>query len=363
MSKIDLRNVSLAKKDDVEQAVQRIYAWYEGQTLDRPCIRFSAHNEQFGSDGTQLYTHEQYKHIWFDTERVVNAYIDSIQNRQFPAETFPVFWPNLGPDIYAALYGAELVFGEVTSWVRPCVKKLGDIESLRLDFDNEYARKIEELTACALEYCQGQYWVGYTDLHPGIDCVVGWRGVERLCMDLMDQPEQVHRMIEIASRDFVDIFDRYDSVLKTHDQPSVNWMEIPSFDTFHVPSCDFATMMSPQQFEEFALPVIGAEVKHATHNIFHLDGKGVAKNIDCLLEIPGINAIQWVQGAGQDEPIMQWLDLIRKIQDSGKGLVLDIKKHELEDLIDAISPKGLFLCIAESDPVQQQAIIKRIEKW
>lgn len=363
MPKFDSSNISLKNKSNFEKAMQRIYAWYENELIDRPCIRFTAHNEQYNVQSHENLTSEQWKQLWFDSELVVDQFINSIKDKQFLAETFPVYWPNIGPDAYAALYGAELIYGEVTSWSQPFVKNFSDIEKLKLDFDNEYARKIEELTQLALEKCESQYLVGYTDLHPGMDCVLAWRGTERLCMDIVENPDKVKQMIEIASKDFAMIFGHYDAILKAHNQLSVNWIEIPSFETFHVPSCDFATMISPQQFEGFALESIKAEVKHSAHNVFHLDGKGVAKNIDTLLEIPQINAIQWVQGVGEDEPVMQWLDLIKKIQASGKSLVLDIKKEELEEFIENVRPDGLFLCISESDPEQQQQIIKRIEKW
>ena len=42
--------------------------------------------------------------------------------RRFLAETFPVFWPNLGPEIFAAFFGSELVFQETTSYAVPAVK-------------------------------------------------------------------------------------------------------------------------------------------------------------------------------------------------------------------------------------------------
>ena len=357
------RSLNLENKDNCDKAMERIYAWYEFEIIDRPCIRFAAHNEQYNINLSENYTAQQWKRLWFDVEQVIDVFINSIKDKQFLAETFPVYWPNIGPDAYASLYGSELVYGEVTSWSRPCVKNFEDIDKLELDLNNEYAKTIEELTKCALGKCNNRFLVGYTDLHPGMDCVLAWRGVEQLCFDIIENPSQAKRMVDIASRDFIRIFDHYDSMLKANNQPSVTWMEIPSFEKFHIPSCDFATMMSPQQFNEFALPSIEAEVKQADHNVFHLDGKGVAKNIDSLLELPEITAIQWVQGVGEDEPIMQWLDLIKKIQSAGKGLVLDIKKDELEGFIEEMNPEGMFLCIPESNVETQKAIIKRIEKW
>jgi hypothetical protein len=228
---------------------------------------------------------------------------------------------------------------------------------------NGYFKKVEELTSYALERRSGKFLVGYTDLHPGMDCVLAWRGMEQLCFDLLEAPEQVARMVEIASRDFRSIYDHFDNILKAHNQPSISWMEIPSFEKFHIPSCDFATMMSPEQFNRFALPAIQEEVKYMPHNVFHLDGKGVAKNIDKLLEMPEITAIQWAQGVGEDLPIMQWVPLIKRIQQAGKGVIVDLQKCELEEFVEQMQPEGIFLWIAEDDEAEQKKIIRRLEKW
>jgi hypothetical protein len=121
-------------------------------------------------------------------------------------------------------------------------------------------------------------------------------------------------------------------------------------------------LISPEQYEEFGFPILQKEVRTMTHNIFHMDGSGVAKNLDLFLQVPEINAIQWVQGVGDDEPIMQWVPLIRKIQAAGKGLVIDLKVEELQPFMDAVRPEGIFLCISADEDVQPD-ILKRIEQW
>ena len=231
-----------------------------------------------------------------------------------------------------------------------------------LDFNNPYFRKIEEMTYTTLERCSRKYLVGYTDLHPGLDCAAAFCDPQQLCMDFLLEPDEVKRLIDLSSRDFAKIFNHFDSILKKHNQPSVTWMGIPSFGKMHIPSCDFSTMISPEQFEEFVLPVIQNEVKIMTHNIFHLDGKGIANHVDYILAMPEINAIQWVQGVGDDLPIMQWIPFIKKIQAAGKSVVVDVQLNEFEGFIRMMGPKGLLLCIA-ADPEIQPEIIKRVKKW
>lgn len=356
-------NVELEQKPDFEQCMKRIYAWYNQEIIDRAPIRFAAHNAEY--DEAHLLKDRSWptlKDRWWDTNYQIELFENQLKNSVFNAETFPIFWPNLGPEVYTAFYGVELEYKEVTSYSISNVKDWSQLDEIKLDFNNPYFRKIEEMTYAALNRCKGKYMVGYTDLHPGIDCAAAFRDPQQLCIDFLLDPEEVKKLIKISSRDFHQIFDHFDAILKSNNQLSVSWMGIPSFEKMHIPSCDFATMISPEQFDEFVLPVIQNEIESIAHNVFHLDGKGVAKNVDRILRMPEINAIQWVQGVGDDLPIMQWIPFIKKIQDAGKSVVVDVQLHELEEFISAMNPKGLLLCIS-ADKEIQPAIIQRVEKW
>jgi hypothetical protein len=354
--------VGLECKPDFEQAMQRIYAWYEQEMIDRPPIRFSAHNAEYSVSPHLKKSWSTLKDRWFDSEYQVELFIDSIKGRKFYAETFPVFWPNLGPEVYTAFHGSELEYMEVTSYSVPFVKEWEDIKHIRFDKNNPYFKKVEEMTRLALEKCQGKFMVGYTDLHPGMDCVAAWRDPQQLCMDLLLNPEEVKQLLKLANQHFQEVFDHFDGLLKAGRQLSVTWMGIPSYGRMHIPSCDFSAMISDEQYLEFIHEATVEEVKPMSHNVYHVDGKGVARHIDHILDIREINAIQWVQGMGDDTPIMQWVPFIKKIQSAGKSLVLDIQLNELEDFIAAIEPEGIMLCIA-ADERDQPDIIKRVEKW
>lgn len=355
--------LDLKYKPDFEIAMKRIYAWYNQQMIDRPPIRFTAHNADFsGAKTLGERTWPSLKDKWFDTEFQIDFFIASLENKKFYAETFPVYWPNLGPEVFSAFYGAPLEYQEVTSYSVPIVRDWEDISKIKLDMNNEYFRKIEEMTRVGIEKGKGLFMTGYTDIHPGVDCAASWRDPQEFCIDLLTEPEKAKELIEIACVDFQNVFDYFDNILKANKQLSVTWMGVPSFGKMHIPSCDFSSLISKEHFEEFCLHVTQREVKTMTHNVYHVDGKGVAKNIDKLLEIPEINAIQWVQGMGDDLPILQWMPLIKKIQDAGKSVVVDLQLSELDEFIANMKPEGLLLCITAEESIQPD-IIKRVEKW
>jgi hypothetical protein len=346
-------------------AMKRVYAWFDNEIIDRPPIRFMAHNA-FLEAATEDIAHlsrEEKKNWWFDTELQVDLFVKSIKGRRFYGETFPVYFPNLGPDVYAAFYGAELEFGEVTSYSVPFIRHWEDADKLGLDMNNVYLKKIDELTEHALERCKGKFLVGYTDLHPGLDCVAAWRDPLQLCYDLYDNPDQVHNLADLAITDFGTIYDHFDAMLKENGQLSVSWMGIPSFGRMHIPSCDFSALISQDFFNEFGLQILQQETKTMTHNIFHVDGQGVAKHLEAILKVPEIHAIQWVQGVGDEYPIMQWVSLIKELQARELPVIVDLSAEDLNDFMDAMDPLGLFIWVATENELEEIEILKRIERW
>jgi hypothetical protein len=354
--------IELECKPDADQALRRIDAWYEQQIIDRPPVRFSRHNVGYATVDTFWNdTWRNQRDRWFDEEYQIEHFLSDINGKKYLGETFPIYWPNLGPNVFAGFYGCPLEFGEVTSWAHAILDDYG--AAVALNWQSEYLKKLDSLTRVALERCSGKFIVGYSDFHPGLDWLAALRGTEQLCLDLLDQPDPIKALLRICTADFLKVFDRFNALLKEKRQPSVAWMGIPSFGKMHIPSCDFASLISPRQFREFALPALVDEVTHMTHNIFHIDGKGVARHLDAILELPNVQALQWVQGVGEDVPILQWVPLIRRIQAAGKSVVVDLNKSELEDFISAVKPEGILLCVASASEEEEQAILKRVEKW
>ena len=86
------------------------------------------------------------------------------------------------------------------------------------------------------------------------------------------------------------------------------------------------------------------------------------RHLDRILAIPEINAIQWVQGVGDDLAIGQWLPVIKKIQAAGKGVVIDLQLSELEPFIAATEPGGpVHLHSGRGEG--PAGYIKRLERW
>ena len=353
---------SFESKPDFDECMARIYAWYDQRVVDRPPVRFHHHNIEYEKHRNVKGPWKTATERWLDSEFQVRSFVASLKTTEFLGETFPVYWPNLSAVAYNLFLGQDCVFDDVTAWVHPCIDDLENYPALKIQWDNKYFKAIEAMTQCALERGEGKFMVGYTDMYAGVDCSSLLRGAESTCMDIVMQPEPLKQLIDNAFEEYIDVYTHFDRTLKKHNQLSVTWMNIPSFETFNVLACDFATNISPEHFVEFCMPNLRKEAEYFTHNVFHLDGPGVARHIDAILTLPNLQAVQWVQGYGADEPIMQWLALIRKIQEAGKSVIVDLKMNELDEFISSVDPAGIMLWVP-AEPNQQKDVLQRVSSW
>jgi hypothetical protein len=355
---------ALSTKPDFQRCMERIEAWFHQEIIDRAPVRFYKHNAQFES-GEPLDTARwsSLEERWLDSAYQIESFERSIAGKVFHAETFPVFVPNLGPSVYSAFYAGRLQFAEITSWYEPVIGDLDDLSILQSDpFANRYFRKLEEQTRAALDACGDRYWVGYTDLHPSLDCLAAWRGLDALFLDMATAPEKLTQLADLSVRDFQRIFGHFDSMLRGHGQPSVTWLNLPCAGRFHIPSCDVAAMISTRHFRQFSLPQLRRELSGMDRAVYHVDGKDVARHLEVILEQPEIQAIQWVQGLEADWPILQWIPLLKRILAAGKSVLVDVPTEELDEFMDRLPPEGVFLCLGVREG-EEEAILRRIERW
>lgn len=356
-------NWTYSAKPDYEECARRVDAFFKGEIIDRVPIRFHRHNAEYDIISADR-THKTLEDRWFDAEFQADDYMRSIKGMRFNAETFPVYCPNLGPNVYAAFHGGEMQYEETTSWYHEIIHDYDtDLGKIKFDRNSFYYRKILELMEVAIDKYSDVFPTGYTDLHPGLDCMLAWRGSTNLCMDLIMCPENVEKLSRLATEHFKEVYDEYDTILKSHGMPSCAWINMPVDGRMHIPSADFSAMISPDDFERFGLPILRDEVKGMTHNIFHVDGKGVANQIDLILSVPEVTAIQWVQGMADDYPIMQHLDFIRYVQSKGRGVIVDLAKEDLDSYMEKMSPEKTFLWIATESEEEEFEIIRKVEKW
>ena len=356
-----------ACKPDFDKVMERFEAWWRCEIVDRPpvCIRFGKPESERMSPPES--DHETWRDRWMDADFQARMAQANMNNTVFYAEALPAVYPNLGPEVFSAVYGCPLEFGPSTSWSEPILEDWSDasLAELRLDRSNVYFRKILELTDALLEVARGQFIVGYTDLHGGGDAIAAFRDPQALLIDTIECPDRIHLLADRITGEFLDIYDLYHEKLSAEGMPSTTWCPVTGHGRVHIPSNDFSCMISQECFEDLFVPGIIEECRHMDHNLYHLDGPDALRYLDLLLDIPEIHAIQWVPGAGRDY-WADWIEVYQRIQARGKSFQLPgVPVGDLPLLFESLNPEGVWISNLSGvrSAEEADAALDAISKW
>lgn len=299
---------------------------------------------------------------WTDTEFIVKTARQRMADTYYGGVSFPMLWPNLGPDIFGAILGCELVFGEDTSWAVHIPGALEELRLRALDTANVWYQKILAMTRDILDDAGGDYLVGVTDLHGGMDGLVSLRGPEALCLDLYENPDLVKKLNFESFELYRSVYSRLNDMIGAKQKGSTNWMGVYHPQGWYVSSCDLLGLISNDMYGEFVEPELLLEIELYGNSIFHLDGPAALRHLDSLLQIKALKGIQWVYGAGQPSAA-HWLGVLQKIQAAGKMIHIEVQHGDLPALKEHLKPEGLILNTGARSVEEAREIEAYVAAW
>ena len=351
--------MELLYKPDFEEARERWRVFWAGEIMDRPCTRVVAPRE-----GVELPQCPSGLHVSAKDYRSVAERFDLWTSAlYFGGEAIPAFLPNFGPDQFAAFFGSELGYNPEsgdTSWAEPCIEDWSFTDHC---FDAPNVRRggwwsqILEFMRAATEFGEGRFLTSVPDLHSNIDCLSAMRGPQRLCENLMDCPDAVESAMLHARKAFRPVYDALFEAGKMATWGSISWLPYYCEGRFSDLQCDFAYLIGPEHMRRFVIPALEEEAAALDHCVYHYDGIPALVHLDDILAIRGIDAIQWVPGAGQPG-LTEWMDLLHRIQNAGKGLVLAGSPDEIKFFHKELRPEKVFYDTWVSSPSEADALLK-----
>ena len=350
-------------KPDYEQTRHRIEAFWEREIVDRPVVQFPLAKPKEEHVPVPPSAHESLRDRWLDPAYQAQSVLASLSNQLYLGDTLPVAMPNLGPEVFSTFYGCPLHFGETTAWTDPVLQSWDQMDGVQLDTKSPYLAKLHELTDAFLEAGRGVFITGMTDWHPGGDWLAALRDPSNLEMDLITDPDRVLQMLSRGEADYALIYEVFFRKLRDAGQPISTWLPLISDERYYVPSNDFSCMISPAMFERFFLPGLARECQFLSRSIYHLDGPGALRHLDAILSISALDAVQWVCGAG-NEGYARWVDVYRRIQAAGKGVEVICTYPEVEQVLETLSARGLFISV-QGVPSREAglSLLQRVERW
>lgn len=345
--------VPLEFKPDIEEAARRWDAFYAGEIIDRPIICVTAPREGFkGAKGSDY--HER---VYGDMDDIIRRALISAEATYYGGEAVPTFWLSFGPDEVAAFTGAELQWSKDsgdTNWSVPYVKDWENSLPLRIQDDNPLWQRMIEFYRKAADRMAGKMLLCSLDLHTNTDLLAAIRGPQRLCMDLIEQPE----MIDRAMAESMSIFRKlWDTTSKVGRMDEFGYCHLCySMEGAATLQCDFSCMISPKMFRRWVLPALEEEAQITRHIVYHWDGPGALVHTDDLVASVGLHTLSYVPGAGRGSHT-DYVDLFKRVQKGGKAVQVGGSPEEIKAMHRDLKPeKVLYTTYASNQAAAEQLL-------
>ncbi len=332
--------------------------YWAGEEFERPLMRVTAPN---GQQPRAIPDPAGLEERWTDPEYVAAVHAERMRCTYWGGEGFPAHFVNLGPTIMASYLGAPLNLMETTTWPHPIVDDWDTCE-LHFDESNRWWRATKAVTTACVEASGGNYAVGLTDLGGADDVLSYLRGPERLCVDLIERPEVIRERLAWVLELWFRLYDELWAITKRSMDGSTAWIRAWSPGRFYSLQSDFSCMISAPMFEEFVIPCLERQTEWLDHSIYHWDGPGALQHLDALLDLPHLDGIQWTPGAG-NPPVCEWPEQLTRIQERGKRLYLFVGADEVEQLLEFLSPRGLFLETSVGSVEEAEDLLRMAVEW
>ncbi|MBQ4152810.1 MAG: hypothetical protein IJD11_00515 [Oscillospiraceae bacterium] len=318
--------------------------WWKGE-LDRPLINGTICDAYAPSHESRapLLRQSNCNQLNWSAEEIVDAMDADLSKYDFFGDGYPqINMDSFGPGVLSAFCGADLDNSSGNVWFFPSEKKeIGDIK-VKYDPQNPWALRIKDIYRAGMEKWNGSVVMGMPDLGGLLDVIGVFCGTEDLLFALIDEPEQVARLVLETQEAWHEAFNDFARVLAPQKAYS-DWSKLLSATPSYILQSDFSYMISPDMFREFVLESLREDTRRLDHTIYHLDGIGQLAHLDELLKIKDLNAVQWVPGDGQPKA-PYWMEVYEKIANAGKQMMVLGSADEFLQVLDRVhgSPYAAF---------------------
>ncbi|MCK9479084.1 MAG: hypothetical protein M0R40_06235 [Firmicutes bacterium] len=315
--------------------IKRDYTLWWKRELERPLVPvvLKGLDPGIAKPSTPLLSQATCHDLSVPAKDIIERIDYELSQNLYLGDAFPYFNMDcFGPGIAAAFLGADLNNATGNVWFHP--KEIKPLNEIYFEYnpDNVWLIRIKEICYEGMKRWQGQVQMGMPDLSGMLDILSVFAQGDKLLLALYDEPGEVKRLVWEIQKFWFRFYDEINEVLQPINPGYSDWSQIYSPTPSYVLQCDFAYMISAEMFEEFALPEIKSSCKKLSHTLYHLDGIGNLPNLDSILKIKELDAVQWVPGEGQP-PQSKWPEVYRKIAAAGKNIQI----REGFDLLEAVS--------------------------
>ena len=355
--------MSLLHKPDWDQTKQHFLAWWAHDAIGRAGISVTAPRDNRPDVPSPKQPTTPLLR-WTDLDYI--SELSEYKNSQtfFGGEAFPDWgYGSPGYKSIHAILGCTITLDFRTGWAEPILDGEDlDVSGLHIDEDEPHWQFMLSWARRGAAEAAGKAIPGVGAFGGSGDTLSCMRGTARLLIDLIERPDQVRQADQYLMDIWCQAYDRLYEITREAAEGSTCWFNLWSPGKFFAAQNDFSFNISPAMFRDIFLPTIERQTKFLDHTVYHVDGVDAFAHVDALCELPQLDALQILPGAGKPSPL-HYLDELRKVQAAGKNLHITIRSEEVADALSLLSARGLMIQTSCNSQAEAEQLLKDAEKW
>lgn len=364
MTSVD-RPTDLLWKEDWATARQHHTDWWQREDL---VLWVTAPRDEPAMDLPEPAAPTSLEERFYNPEWRVRQHEYRMSRTYYGGDAFPLLPAISAAGDLGTYLGAPLNLAPQTVWCEPCISDPPEQHPpLRLDTDSWAFRQHLAMVELAVHESRGRWLVMMPDLVENVDILSALRGPQTFLLDLVDRPEWVEEKVAEVNAAFFQAFSVfYDVVRDAYGGNGFCFSVWGPGKTAKV-QCDACAMFGPAMFRRFVAPALTEQCAWLEYSLYHLDGEDALVNLEELLAIDPLNAIEWTPrrlSVGDTGGHPRHWDLYRRILAGGKSVqAIGVKHEEVIPLLDACGGKGMFIVTRADSEAAARQLAERVESY
>ena len=305
-------------------------------TAPRDCPAFDAEHPGYADLRTR----------WLDPGYRVRLHLHTVANTFYGGAAYPMMDTHIGPGSLGLFLGCGGELAESTVWYDPVITGPDHCPELVFSPEGYWWDRHIELIEEAVRRSEARYLVSMPDLIENLDTLAQLRGPQEVLYDVADRSGWVERAIWEINDAFKECYDLlWERVRDPWGGSCWSAFQIWGLGKVAKVQCDICCAISPGDFRRLVQPALADQCAWLDRSMFHLDGTQAMPQLDNLLSIDSLHAIEWtpqagIPGGGSPE----WYDLYRRILSAGKSVqAVGVAFDEVLPLLDAVGHEGMLI--------------------
>lgn len=350
--------------ENFDKIKERFTALWNHEIIDRCCISAFVTEPKINEEFSRVPEGMDPLYFLTDAEMMMQRNLKLFENTYYAGDAFPLVNLNMGAAGHSAfIKGVDVDCTEGTFWFGPIMEEELDAEKIVLDKTNYLYQQTFRAAKYLCEESKGRYLVSMPGNSGNMDVLSSLRTPVELLQDLIIDEDEVKECLRRIQAIWKDATRKIYDELKDYNYggSSIGWLNTWAPGFHNQMQCDMSVMFSNQYYENYVRQELEEQSAFLEYALYHFDGQEQIRHLDTMLSIKDLKMIQWTHVVEQPSPV-EFIPVLKKIQEAGKGLLLLLDAHEVEPILTNLSSKGLYINVKAKSKEEADAVVKLAEK-